>query len=71
MPSEIKAAFGMWKAGGVSIWQVKAKTGFSARVLVPLFEKLLGKKINSPAMRLPAKSAKPAKEELQSSRRAA
>ena len=27
----------MWKAGGVSVWQVKAKTGFSARVLVPLF----------------------------------
>ena len=67
-PSETRSAFAMWKAGGKSIWDVKKETGFSARVLLPLFEKMLGKKIKGPGVRLPAKGKK---EEPQGARRAA
>ena len=67
-PSETRSAFKLWKAGGKSIWDVKKETGFSARVLLPLFEKMLGRKIKSPAVRLPAKGKK---EEPQAARRAA
>jgi hypothetical protein len=57
-PSEVKSAFKLWMSGGKSIWQVKRETGFKARVLVPLFEKLSGKKIKSPAQKMPVKGAK-------------
>ena len=68
-PGESKAAFKMWMGGGLSVWQVKHKTGFKARVLIPLFEKMLGKKITGPAQRMPVKGKSSAKEEP--SRRAA
>ena len=42
-PSEAKEAFKFWMAGGKSIWDVKRKTGFKAKVLMPLFAKMLGK----------------------------
>jgi hypothetical protein len=60
--AQLKAAYDLWKKGGISIWGVKAKTKIKARVLVPAFEKLTGKKIKSPAMKLPSK--KSAKEEV-------
>jgi len=57
-PSEVKSAFKMWMSGGKSIWDIKRATGFRARVLIPLFEKALGKKIKSPGMRMPVKEAR-------------
>ncbi|HKV70037.1 MAG TPA: hypothetical protein VJN62_02260 [Gemmatimonadales bacterium] len=61
----IKSAFKLWMGGGLSLWDVKGKTHIRAAVLQPAFEKLLGKKIKSPAQRMPVKGAKSAKEEPQ------
>ena len=57
-PSEVKQAFATWMKGGISIWGIKKQTGFKAKVLVPLFEKMSGKKIKSPAQRMPVKEAR-------------
>ena len=54
--AKIKAAYELWKKGGVSIWGCKKKFGIQARVLRPAFEKLSGKKIKSPAAKMPSKA---------------
>ena len=63
--AQLKKAYELWKQGGISIWQVKKKVGIKAKVLLPAFEKFGGKKIKSPAAKLPSK-----KESLQKSKAA-
>jgi hypothetical protein len=71
-PSEadLKKALQMWMAGGVSLWDVKKKTGIHAAILQPAFEKALGKKLAGPGQRYEAKGKKSAAKE-EKTRRAA
>lgn len=52
--AQLKAAYATWKQGGISIWGIKKTTGILARILLPAFEKLSGKRLKSPAAKLPA-----------------
>jgi len=71
-PSEaaLKSAFALWKKGGLSLWDVKKKTGIRASILQPAFEKLLGKKLAGPRQRYEVKGKKSSAKE-EKTRRAA
>jgi len=51
--AQLKSAYQTWRRGGISIWGIKKQTGILAKVLLPAFEKLSGKKIKTPAAKLP------------------
>ena len=71
-PSEsaLKAAFKLWLGGGVSLWDIKKKTGIKARIMLPFFQKSASpadrKLLKSPGARKPV-----AKDKEDKTRRAA
>ena len=59
--AQLKAAYALWKQGGISLWGAKKATGIKARILLPAFQKLgtaaERKLLKGPAAKLPKPEA--------------